>query len=96
MDQHIDWERLARYVTDQCSPDEAAEVERWIALDPARRQAVRDMRAIWANAQVAPTGWDVARAWRESSRTRSRRAGRVATVLNHRSRVATSTGLRMP
>ncbi len=67
MDQHIDWERLARYVSDQCSPDEAAEVERWIALDPARREAVRDMQAIWANAQVAPTGWDVARAWRELS-----------------------------
>jgi transmembrane sensor len=67
MDQHVDWERLARYVTDQCSPDEAAEVERWIALDATRRTAVRDMQAIWANAQVAPTGWDVARAWQELS-----------------------------
>ena len=67
MDQHIDWERLARYVTDQCSPDEAAELERWIALDPVRREAVRDMQAIWANAEVAPTGWDVARAWRQLS-----------------------------
>src|SRR5689334_5497922 len=67
MDQHVDWERLGRYVTDQCSPDEAAEVERWIALDPTRRKAVRDMQAIWANAQVAPTGWDVAKAWQELS-----------------------------
>lgn len=67
MDQHSDWDRLARYVAGQSSPAEAVEVERWIGLDPDRRQAVRDMQAIWANAEVAPSGWDVAAAWRELS-----------------------------
>ena len=67
MDHPMDWERLARYVAGQCAPDEAGELERWIALDPERREAVRDMQAIWAKADVAPSGWDVHQAWRELS-----------------------------
>lgn len=67
MDLHLDWERLARYVTGQCTPEERGKVEEWIAREPTRAQIVRDMRTIWENAHVAPSGWDAEAAWQEVS-----------------------------
>ena len=64
MDDDMNWERLARYVAGECSPDEAVEVERWIGRDASRRAAATDMRTIWTNAEVGPAGWDAEGAWR--------------------------------
>ncbi len=58
------WEQLARYVAGECSQDEAVKVERWMSHDPAVRTAVAEMRTIWANADLAPAGWDAEGAWR--------------------------------
>jgi transmembrane sensor len=63
MEHDNDWERLARYVGGECSAGEGADIERWIAADPARREAAAQMRTIWAKAEVGPAGWDADRAW---------------------------------
>jgi transmembrane sensor len=63
MEHDSDWERLARYLVGECSPEEAAEIERWAAADPARQESVDQMRTVWAKAEVSPSGWDTAAAW---------------------------------
>lgn len=64
MDHETDWERLARHVAGEGSPDEAAETERWIAGGAERVAAVAEMRTIWDGADLAPAGWDAEAAWR--------------------------------
>lgn len=63
MDHTTDMDRLVRYVVGACSPDESAEIERWIAADPARLALVNELRTIWTTADVAPAGWDAWAAW---------------------------------
>lgn len=46
-----DWERLATYVAGECTPVEAAEVERWIAADPDRQALVDRLREVRARTQ---------------------------------------------
>lgn len=60
----IDERRIARYVAGQCSADESANIQRWIAADPARNDLVRDLTEVWEITARANT-WDVDRAWRE-------------------------------
>ena len=42
----IDSLTLARYLSGELGPSEAAEVERWIAADPAHRELVDSLRKI--------------------------------------------------
>jgi transmembrane sensor len=46
--------RLARYVTGGASPEEALEVERWIAADPARRALVDQLMEVWRRSGEGP------------------------------------------
>ncbi len=62
MTEIIDWDRLARYVTDESSPAERAAVDRWLAEDPARQALLSDVRQRWTAAAM-PATVDVDRAW---------------------------------
>jgi len=62
MTQIIDWDRLARYVTDESSPAERAAVDRWLAEDPARQALLSEVQRRWAVAAL-PATVDIDRAW---------------------------------
>jgi transmembrane sensor len=68
MDHAADLNRLVRYVIGECSADDVADIERWIAADPSRGKLVDELRTIWATADVTPSGWDPASAWAKVSR----------------------------
>ncbi len=67
-----DWERLARYLADECTPAERVAVEEWLAADPTRQARVDALRRVWARAAgstidgmiapafLPPAAWDVA------------------------------------
>ena len=44
----IDSLTLARYLSGELAPTEAAEVERWIAADPAHRELLDSLRKVWS------------------------------------------------
>jgi len=68
-----DWDRLARYLAGEASPAEAAEIERWLAADPARARLVTSLDEVLDPALVAPaTAVDVEAAL---ARTRARLDG---------------------
>jgi transmembrane sensor len=50
----VDWARIARYLSGECLPAEAAAVERWMEGDPARAQLVARLRAAWQEAAELP------------------------------------------
>ncbi len=59
---------LARYLHGTASAAERADVEAWIAADPRRRAAVRDLEAAWrADADHFNARYDVDHAWRRIS-----------------------------
>src|SRR5436190_8462962 len=48
----IDSLTLARYLSGELGPTEAAEVERWIAADPAHRELVDSLRKVWSPGEL--------------------------------------------
>ncbi|MFT3885853.1 MAG: FecR domain-containing protein [Flavobacteriales bacterium] len=61
---HIDSDRLARYVADEATADERAQVERWAAADPAHARELAELRRVWALAEEgAVDAPDVDAAW---------------------------------
>src|SRR5689334_6754781 len=54
---------LARYFGEQCTPDERAMVERWIAQDAAHQLRVAEMRRIWERSQHLMSSRQVDAAW---------------------------------
>jgi transmembrane sensor len=70
MHDQIDDQLLERYCAGDCTPAEKAEVERWIASDPARGAYVELVKAAWLEAGAAglPPSHarpDVGAAWRQ-------------------------------
>jgi transmembrane sensor len=63
MIENADWERLARYLAGECTPSDRAEIERWIAASPERRELVASMERPWASASRARERVDVDGAW---------------------------------
>jgi len=64
-DDQTDWARLTRYVTGECSPDEAAEIERWLAADPRRQDELAELRRLWDQAGALPSGSRIDAMWRD-------------------------------
>lgn len=60
-----DWALLARYLSGECSEEEKAEVEIWIASDPERQRLVASMRAVWDAPAPQPMTSDVGKLWDE-------------------------------
>lgn len=54
-----EWARLARYLAGECTPAEAAEVERRAASDPSRRELLDELRETWTAAGGPSRRWDV-------------------------------------
>jgi anti-sigma factor RsiW len=69
MHAEFDWERLDQFICGDGSPDERAELERWVNERPARRTLADAMRTVgaqrFAGADADSTHWDASRALRE-------------------------------
>lgn len=65
--------RIVRYISGECTPEEAAATAAWIADDPARGRTAERLRQLWHRsgaAAAAPADadtWDVDAAWRRFS-----------------------------
>jgi ferric-dicitrate binding protein FerR (iron transport regulator) len=58
-----EWIRLARFVSGECSPEEAEATRRWIAARPEREQLTESLREISATSALDPRDWDTSAAW---------------------------------
>ena len=54
----LDWSLLARYVAGELSAAERKVVERWYEADPAYREALDQLRAVWDATGGETSGWD--------------------------------------
>ena len=63
---------LLRFLEGDCSPDEAAVIQQWIAADPRRGALLDDLRATWRLTDDTTRRWDVAEAWDHLRRARHR------------------------
>lgn len=62
MTDHIDWDRLARYVSGESGVIERAEIERWAATSEANRKMLESVRRRWTLAGDGAS-WNVDAAW---------------------------------
>ncbi len=74
MDDEIDGLQLTRYVSGQCTADEAAAIRRWIAADPSRERVVAELEAAWRAGRAAPYEWGVDDSWRRFDVARRERS----------------------
>lgn len=73
MDEDIDGLRLTRFVSGQCTADEAAAIRRWIAGDPSRERLVAELEAAWRAGAQAPYEWGVDEGWQRFDAARKAR-----------------------
>jgi transmembrane sensor len=73
VDEDIDGPRLTRFVSGQCTADEAAGIRRWIAADPSRLSLVAELEAAWRSGGHAPYEWGVEEGWRRLDAARRAR-----------------------
>lgn len=78
MDDGIDWDLLAKYVSGEASAEEEAQVRAWVAESSEREAFLQELREVW-QATDAPgiesstkTSWDVDRIWRRVEKETSR------------------------
>jgi transmembrane sensor len=71
----MDWGRLDRYVSEQGTPEELAELERWVNADPELRALAEAMRTAGRPTGQEPSDWNVQAAWQRVHR-RMRWVGR--------------------
>ncbi len=65
MNEPTDWALLARYLSDECSDEEQARVEAWIASDPENQRLMASMNIVWGTPEPLPQASDVNRLWDE-------------------------------
>jgi transmembrane sensor len=65
--------RLTRYISGQCTAEEAAAIRRWIAADPSRAHLVTELEAAWRFGGQAPYEWGVEEGWRRFDAARRAR-----------------------
>jgi len=70
-----DWARLARYLANECTPEEAEETRRWVEADPSRAEALAFMRDVNSAAGASQPKWGTDASWlriaaRKSARER--------------------------
>ncbi len=63
MSPEIDPITLARFLSGECSPAEAATVARWVEADPAHRDQLEALRRAWGAAERSPIRWNTGRIW---------------------------------
>jgi ferric-dicitrate binding protein FerR (iron transport regulator) len=67
----MDGERLTRFISGQCTAEERAEIETWIAEEPSRQELVASLAAVWALTDPGDASWNVDTAWRAFLERRS-------------------------
>src|SRR5437870_70459 len=67
-------ESLLGFVEGDCSPDEAAAIQAWIAADPRRGELLDEVRAVWRLTGSSTRQWVVAEARVRLLRSRGRHA----------------------
>ena len=60
MREEIEESDLLRFVEGDCSPDEAAAIQAWIAADPRRGELLHELRAVWRLTGPTTRPWGVA------------------------------------
>lgn len=60
----IDERDLLRLIDGECSPDEAAAIQAWVAADPKRGELLDELRTVWRLTGTGPRTWDVGAARR--------------------------------
>jgi len=65
---------LLRLLEGECSPEEAAAIQAWIAADPARVAFLDELRALWRLTGATARDWDTAAAVERLRRARGRPA----------------------
>jgi ferric-dicitrate binding protein FerR (iron transport regulator) len=76
----IDGPQLARYVSGQCTAEEAAVVRAWIAAAPDRTEFVAELEAAWRAGDAAPYEWGVDAGWRALNAAREGGRGAVLPI----------------
>jgi len=77
---------LLRLVEGECSPEEAAAIQAWVAADPARGELLDQVRALWRLTGDPSRPWDLAGARDRLLRVRGRHAAQRSGGLPARSR----------
>ncbi len=62
MTDHLDWDRLARYVSGESGATERADIERWAAGNDANRAMLESLKRRW-NAASDGASWNIDAAW---------------------------------
>ncbi len=57
--------RLGRYLSGECSREEANAVEAWAEGNPERESLIGEMRSLWETRGQAPPQWDADAGWQE-------------------------------
>ncbi len=82
----IEYSDLLRLVEGECSPEEAAAIQAWVAADPARGELLDQVRALWRLTGDPSRPWDLAGARDRLLRVRGRHAAQRSGGLPARSR----------
>jgi ferric-dicitrate binding protein FerR (iron transport regulator) len=76
MHDDVDWKKLSRYLSGECSEEEEREVEAWLEEDPERLRIANDLQRIWEVSET-PRSLDLpSKEEKELDRDRLRRAVR--------------------
>lgn len=65
MSKPSDWTLLARYLADECTDSERAEIDQWMLGDAENRQLVKQLQTIWSAPDSAPLRINVEQMWAE-------------------------------
>jgi transmembrane sensor len=76
----IDARDLLRLIDGECSPEEAAAIQAWVAADPKRGELLDELRAVWRLTGSGTRTWDVVAARRRLVRAYNARPASVRTL----------------
>jgi len=80
MTEGIEESDLLRFVEGDCSPDEAAAIQAWIASDPRRGERLDEVRTVWRLTGSSTRQWVVAEARIRLLRSRGRHGAQGSTA----------------
>ena len=95
MAEEIEESDLLRFVEGDCSPDEAAAIQAWIAADPRRGELLDEIRAVWRFTGSTTRPWVVAEARLRLLHGRGRHAAQRSGGFSARPRPLRRAGPRL-
>lgn len=95
MTEGIEESDLLRFVEGDCSPDEAAAIQAWVAADPRRGELLDEIRAVWRLTGSTTRPWVVAEARIRLLRSRGRHAAQGSAGFSARPRPLRRAGPRL-